>query len=118
MGAVGLWFYRLSGFLYGFAHGVVSSRVAQFGGAAPVALAAGGVAGHDRAPVRVTAHALGWRLAAAFGGCLKSNPEVKDRAAGGACAASGLAPGRGGSRCLVAVLLVVALSRIPRRIVA
>ena len=88
-----------------------------------VALAAGGIGGHDRASVRVTAHTFG--LA---GVCrVWWAPEVKSRASGGACAASGLAPRMGGPaawrrcvrwlrcsarvrapRCLVAVLLVVA----------
>ena len=45
-------------FFYGFARVLVASLVAQFGGASQVALAAGGVRGHDRAPVRVTAHTL------------------------------------------------------------
>jgi len=42
--------------------------VAQFGGVPWAALAAGGERVHDRAPVRVTAHALGGRLAGACGG--------------------------------------------------
>jgi len=67
--AVGVWF---TGFLYGFAHGVVTSLVAQFGGVPGVALAAGGSRGHDRAQVRVTAHASCGRLSAACGGRLKS----------------------------------------------
>ena len=45
-------------FSYGFAHGLMASLVAQFGCAPQVALAAGGWCGHDRASVRVTAHAL------------------------------------------------------------
>ncbi|MEZ0107304.1 hypothetical protein ABH920_001295 [Catenulispora sp. EB89] len=60
---------------------------------------------HDRARVRVTAHTSGGRLAAAFGGCLK----VKDRASGGACAASGTRSGEGGGRAVCCrTLLVVA----------
>ncbi|MEZ0114284.1 hypothetical protein ABH920_008318 [Catenulispora sp. EB89] len=55
---------------------------------------------HDRARVRVAAHTSGGRAAAACGGHLK----VKGRASGGACAASGLAPGRGGSRCWAPVV--------------
>jgi len=41
----------------------MASRVAQFDGAPPAALAAGGVGGQERARVRVAAHALCWRLA-------------------------------------------------------
>jgi hypothetical protein len=63
----------------GFAQGLVVSRVAQFGGAMPVALAAAGVAGRDRAWVRVTAHAFGL----AGGGSVWWAPEVKSRASGG-----------------------------------
>ncbi len=91
VGAVGLWFLEA---FYGFAHGWMASRGAQFGCATRLALAAAGESVHDRAPVRVTAHASCGRLSAACGGCLK----VKDRASGGACAASGLAPGSGGPR--------------------
>jgi hypothetical protein len=47
------------GDFYGFAHGLMASLVAQFGWARLVALAAGGFREHDRAPVRVTAHAFG-----------------------------------------------------------
>ena len=75
-GAVGLWF---SGIFYGFAHGLMASLVAQFGGAVLVALAAGGLCEHDRAQVRVTAHAFG--LAA--GGSVWWVPKVKSRASGG-----------------------------------
>ena len=85
--------WGITGDLYGFADSSMTSLVAQFGGARRVALAAGGVAGQDRAPVRVAAHMscrrlavglvaahrseslrtrLGRRLAAAFGGCLRS----------------------------------------------
>ncbi|MEY9855899.1 hypothetical protein ABH935_001503 [Catenulispora sp. GAS73] len=72
--------------------------VAQFGGVPGVALAAGGVRVHDRARVRVTAHAFGL----AGGGRVWWVPRVKDRASGGACAASGTRSGEGGSRCLPA----------------
>jgi hypothetical protein len=53
--------------------------VAQFGSATRCALAAGGVRGQDRAPGRVTAHALG----SAAGGSVWWVPEVKSRASGG-----------------------------------
>jgi len=46
--------------------------VAQFGGVPWAALAADGERVHDRAPVRVTAHALGGRVAAAFEGHRRS----------------------------------------------
>ena len=57
----------------------MTSLVAQFGGAQPVALAAGGLRGDDRASVRVTAHTFG--LAAVCR--VWWAPEVKGRASGG-----------------------------------
>jgi len=53
--------------------------VAQFGGVPGVALAGGGRDVHDRAPVRVTAHGLGGRLAAGFEGQVKVKTMVKSR---------------------------------------
>ena len=52
----GCWFTGIS---YGFAYGLMTSLVAQFGSTPSVALAADGLRGHDRALVRVTAHAFG-----------------------------------------------------------
>ena len=49
-GAAGLWF---AGDLYGCAHGLMASLVAQFGGVPHVALVAGG---RDRARPRKAAH--------------------------------------------------------------
>ena len=46
-------------FSCGFAHGLMASLVAQFGGARRSALAVGGYREQDRASVRVTAHAFG-----------------------------------------------------------
>jgi hypothetical protein len=54
----------LQAFSYGFANGLMASRVAQFGGAARVALAAGGMArARPRAGPSHCAHvqASGWR---------------------------------------------------------
>src|SRR5882762_2618866 len=76
-GAAGLWFDRL--FSYGFAHGVMTSRVAQFGGVPGVALAAGGrVLARPRAGPSHCA-----RVAWAAGGRVWWAPEVKDRASSG-----------------------------------
>ena len=81
---------------YGFAHGSMTSLVAQFSSAPHVTPAAGGVAEHDRAPApsrmhlasgwrsglsrapaRVTAHASCGRLPAAFGGHRKSKAGLR-----------------------------------------
>ncbi len=74
-----------TGDFYGFAHGWMASQGTQFGCAPQVALAAAGIREHDRAWVRVTAHASCGRLSAAFGGCLE---------------ASGGPPRRGGDPCV------------------
>ena len=93
------WSVGLQAFSYGFAHGLMTSLVAQFGGAqsvAPaacgvvghdraqvqlllVAVAAGGFREHDRASVRVTAHAY----LLVGGGRVWWVPKVKSRASGG-----------------------------------
>ena len=100
-------------------------RVSQFGGAPSVALAAGGESGQDRALVRVASACV------CAGGYLPrvGAPKIKSRASGGhqqrgACRALGgsvaardwlalLVSYVPGSRCLLAVLLVVAECSVP-----
>ena len=104
-GAVCLWSYRQ--FLR-LRTGLRRIRwVAQFGGVPWVALAAGGERVHDRASVRVTAHASGGRLAAAFEGRRRSRAGPPAGLCNGGRGGVGLSAG---GRCLWS-----RLSRIPRR---
>ncbi|MEY9858184.1 hypothetical protein ABH935_003797 [Catenulispora sp. GAS73] len=73
--------------------------VAQFGGAPQVALAAGGVRVHDRAPVRVTAHALRGRQSSGVVGAYSQKQGLRRRLRGERHSLRG-----GGSRCLPAVV--------------